>query len=357
MWRLTCQPELDLKLHGLLHLVDKIVLTGQLWVTSMFVYESMWGQFGRWSRNQCHVELSMFRSFLSFEMAYHAFWKSPGTFSFKELSRLSETLDTLASLYQVQRVLSTEIWHTVVFHGMGRVKRGDSIQRALFLRYCMAYGPISLSESWQMFTQDCYSKNKHGVIKSGRPAVIQYSSAAGMGNAAAHWLSFLRETGVQDVTVLGVATRLASLYFQVYKTASLDKKTVVCSTSRQACKHSWVLLQHYAQQGLYIGRVIKIMEFSLLEDIGLQPKVVEVEIYESKDPASGRPEMDEVSGAPIFCDTPQVVDYGLTTALVPMLSISGMHITVLKHPEMEDKLVLLARNMQEVFKEAGCYFH
>lgn len=44
--------ELDIKLHMLLHLVDNIANTGPAWVTSMFVYESMWAQLLRMATRQ-----------------------------------------------------------------------------------------------------------------------------------------------------------------------------------------------------------------------------------------------------------------------------------------------------------------
>jgi hypothetical protein len=133
--------ELDLKLHALVHLPDKILKTGPLWVTSMFVYESMWGHFGRWSRNQCHLELSMLRSFMSFEVAYHAYWDNPEKFAFSEVSKFTEKLHKMAALYQVPRLLASNRGVTISLFGAGQTRRGQHHERVLILNYIADYSP------------------------------------------------------------------------------------------------------------------------------------------------------------------------------------------------------------------------
>lgn len=64
--------EMDIKLHGLLHLVEKIHNIGPLWTTSMFPYESMWGKLV--------AMLSLLRSFADFELAAFAYWRDPDGF-------------------------------------------------------------------------------------------------------------------------------------------------------------------------------------------------------------------------------------------------------------------------------------
>jgi hypothetical protein len=78
-----CLPitEMDVKLHNLLHLVNKIIASGPLWTTSMFVYEGMWQYLGRWATNKAHPEVTMLRNFADYEYVSWLHFNDPGMFS------------------------------------------------------------------------------------------------------------------------------------------------------------------------------------------------------------------------------------------------------------------------------------
>jgi len=62
--------ELDMKMHNLLHLVEKVLIVGPAWVTSMFVYESLWALLVHWATNKDTPELTILRSYADFEFGY-----------------------------------------------------------------------------------------------------------------------------------------------------------------------------------------------------------------------------------------------------------------------------------------------
>jgi hypothetical protein len=61
--------ELDIKLHNLVHLVDKILMVGPLWVTSMFPYESMNHTLVSMAKSPHHPEVSSIHSYAVYELA------------------------------------------------------------------------------------------------------------------------------------------------------------------------------------------------------------------------------------------------------------------------------------------------
>jgi hypothetical protein len=78
-----CLPitEMDVELHNLLHLENKIIASGPLWTTSMFVYEGMWQYLGRWATNKAHPEVTMLRNFADYEYVSWLHFNDPGMFS------------------------------------------------------------------------------------------------------------------------------------------------------------------------------------------------------------------------------------------------------------------------------------
>jgi hypothetical protein len=96
--------EMDLKLHALIHLPEKIRQTGPLWVTAMWVYESMWKQLLRFSRNQASPELSILRGFADFELATFCFWAAPDQFAVKAIKDFQDEFVQETSLrYNIPR--------------------------------------------------------------------------------------------------------------------------------------------------------------------------------------------------------------------------------------------------------------
>jgi hypothetical protein len=73
--------EMDIKLHNLMHLVQKITVSGPLWVTSMFCYEGMWRRFGLWGTNKTYVEATMLRKYSDFEYMCWRYMEHPEVFS------------------------------------------------------------------------------------------------------------------------------------------------------------------------------------------------------------------------------------------------------------------------------------
>ena len=74
--------EMDAKLHALLHLPDRIVNSGPLWVTSMFTYESLCGKLARWGRfNRRNPEATIFRCFSDMEMGFLVFWEDEDAYA------------------------------------------------------------------------------------------------------------------------------------------------------------------------------------------------------------------------------------------------------------------------------------
>lgn len=82
--------QMDIKIHVLKHLPEKIYETGPLWVTAMWVYEGMWKLLLAFSRNQAHPELSLLRGFANYEAAMYMFWQDPEKFSCKAIDTFKE---------------------------------------------------------------------------------------------------------------------------------------------------------------------------------------------------------------------------------------------------------------------------
>jgi hypothetical protein len=64
--------ELDIKLHNMLHLVEKIRMTGPLMMTSMFPYETLNGELIRRATNKANPEATMMRSTVLYEVGSFA---------------------------------------------------------------------------------------------------------------------------------------------------------------------------------------------------------------------------------------------------------------------------------------------
>lgn len=79
-----CLPlnEMDMKLHALIHLAEKVLATGPLWNTCMFVYESLWGRMTRWARNQNAPEVSMVHTFGAYETTFLCFMCNPRQYAY-----------------------------------------------------------------------------------------------------------------------------------------------------------------------------------------------------------------------------------------------------------------------------------
>jgi hypothetical protein len=82
--------EMDIKLHALLHLTQKIRNSGPLWTTSMFPYEGMWSKLVNWATNQASPELSLLRNFCDYELASFAYWQAPDQFSVPAVKLFTE---------------------------------------------------------------------------------------------------------------------------------------------------------------------------------------------------------------------------------------------------------------------------
>lgn len=100
--------EMDMKLHALTHLVEKVYATGPLWVTSMFSYESLWGRMTRWARNQNAPEVSMVHTYGVHEATLFLFLTNPKAYAFKPSDRFIDEEFQL-SRYQFHRGGSHEV--------------------------------------------------------------------------------------------------------------------------------------------------------------------------------------------------------------------------------------------------------
>ena len=95
--------EMDMKLHALLHLPDRIRYAGPLWCTSMFTYESLCGKIADWgSFNKAHPEVTIMRCFTDMEIGFMKFWEDEAAFSLPAIRQFKE--DVLADAgYHIHR--------------------------------------------------------------------------------------------------------------------------------------------------------------------------------------------------------------------------------------------------------------
>ena len=61
--------EMDIKMHVLMHLPDKILWVGPLYITSMFAYERLYKTLKAWIGNKRYPEASIIRGFVDFQQA------------------------------------------------------------------------------------------------------------------------------------------------------------------------------------------------------------------------------------------------------------------------------------------------
>lgn len=129
--------EVDLKLHALTHLLEKIRQTGPLWVMAMWVYESMWKQLLRFSRNQAAPELSILRGFADFELATFAFWAAPDQFAVKPINNLeAEFVQETSLRYNIPRAVPMA---DIEFDGGVQHMKPDNDTLLALHQYYMSY--------------------------------------------------------------------------------------------------------------------------------------------------------------------------------------------------------------------------
>jgi hypothetical protein len=88
--------ELDIKLHNMVHLVEKISKAGPLWTSSMFVYESMWACLVRWASKKDTPELTILRNFSDYEYASLALLDNPNS---EFNGKLTDSLESQVQLW------------------------------------------------------------------------------------------------------------------------------------------------------------------------------------------------------------------------------------------------------------------
>jgi hypothetical protein len=115
----------DIKLHAVTHLPSKVRKTGPLWVTAMWVYESMWKKLLHFASNQAAPELSMLPAFADYELAMFAFWLDPEKFAIKPIRLFQdECVQELAAKYQIPRGIATDT--VVQYEGVVKHKKADA---------------------------------------------------------------------------------------------------------------------------------------------------------------------------------------------------------------------------------------
>jgi hypothetical protein len=62
--------EMDIMLHLLLHVVDRMQRCGPCWSFSMFSFERMWGAIDKWRTQQRHMEACIMNAFRAYRVAY-----------------------------------------------------------------------------------------------------------------------------------------------------------------------------------------------------------------------------------------------------------------------------------------------
>ena len=100
--------EMDMKLHALLHLPDRIRCSGPLWCTSMFTYESLCGKIADWgSFNTAHPEVTIMRCFTDMEIGFFKFWEDEASFSLPAIKQFKDDVLADAS-YHIYRASPPE---------------------------------------------------------------------------------------------------------------------------------------------------------------------------------------------------------------------------------------------------------
>lgn len=128
--------EMDIKLHALLHLPDKIRSTGPLWTTSMFVYEGMWSVLLRLASNQRSPELSLLRGFADHELAFMAYWEDPERFAVRAVRSFEEDfVQKTSERYQVPRPVPDQQAEVVLTGAFTNIAATDPQLLALHTMY------------------------------------------------------------------------------------------------------------------------------------------------------------------------------------------------------------------------------
>lgn len=149
--------ELDMKLHNLLHLVEKILIVGPAWVSSMFVYESLWAVLVHWATNKETPELTIMRSFADFEFAYLTLINLPDGGQMDASKQLLKELDDKTALHDLwlpARISSEEL-EAVVQHAdfkAGFCLSGHDSSNTLLVHLHLLY--LSTDDQYRMEWDD-----------------------------------------------------------------------------------------------------------------------------------------------------------------------------------------------------------
>lgn len=139
---------MDIKVHALWHMPDKILDTGPLWATAMWVYEGIWSKLVDWATNEAAPELTLLRSFCDYEVASFAYWRDPEGFSVPAVTRFTvEYAQEAALRYSVPR---DPVQERLITESLGGVRlnkpghRFDPNIRLALHYYYMDYEPRSV---------------------------------------------------------------------------------------------------------------------------------------------------------------------------------------------------------------------
>ena len=154
-----------------------------------------------------------------------------------------------------------------------------------------------------------------------------------------------------------VCRTLSPCYLTPYSRATVDGMVFYATNARDKRRNrqeklNWCVLRNdNGEDGL---RVAKILRFYTHLDYNNSAKLlVHVKVYLSIEEGGDKPVMDEALGAPIFRERDHLYLYNQALAMYPIEYICPVRVSVMNHPSLTSWRVVLCRQMQDLFEEAG----
>lgn len=347
--------ELDAKLHMLLHMPAKIMATGPLWVTSMWVYEAMWARLLGWARNLAYPEVSMMRGYNEFLAAHYEFWGEPKGFAAKEAQEFSSKFrDETAARYQIPRGLaSTDT--TCKMLGVGTSRRLDSQGRSALHVYYQGWDETYM-EVWVWYLS-AYANSKTaaqrrdwGMTRNRSTGQWEVTSTH-LRNLLDEWPRFVRFLDGEDAPMVrSISQRASCGAVLLYDECLVEGLSFTAQSHVKGKERSWVVLGPGAlpdavqeEGGLFLGHIKEV--FGHVDYEGSERQLVRLNVYVSRDPVtSTKPELHPVIRTPVF--ELKVVKVGnLDSVVLPLEKLMPIRLCVVDHPSRRGWKVALLRGI------------
>eukprot|EP00775_Hariotina_reticulata_P000311 gene312-523_t len=376
--------EMDIKLHVLLHLADKIQNSGPLWTTSMFPYEGMWSKLVDWATNPGRPELSLLRNFCDYELASFAYWQAPDSFSVPAVKAFTEEYaKEIAVRYQVP--CSPDIAAAVgITLGSAKLTSCSAVvdvklrlaihlyyndfnstYRKMFLEFLNSwFNSLTRTQRQALSIVRLPSGELSYKLKALHQALIQWHGwavqqmkalTAAVANAAAQpgptGVMQLKSQQQQMAVQLCWSKSITCLVAARFTEAVVNGKRVVCSNHSRAAEFSWVLLKRWDED---IGHMCFMHVFDIVghtDGNGDKHIMLYGELHSSK-AAHGGIDVDPFVGLPVM-SVKADKEHHTTCACIAAEVVASTDISVVSHSSRQGMLQVLVRSPAALFLPAG----